>query len=67
VVRAQDPGETNNLARKMPALAESMKKTLDGFLPYVPALTPGNLACYNCSFDVAEMWQGYPGPGCIAK
>ena len=62
-----DPGETKNLAKSMPAVAASMKKTLDTFLPYVPALTPGNLACYNCSFDANAMWQGYPGPMCIAK
>lgn len=60
-------GETKNLAKQMPALAASMKKTLDSYLPYVPALTPQNLACYNCSFNRATMWQGYPGPGCIKK
>ena len=59
--------ETKNLAKTMPAIAKSMKATLDTYLPYVPALTPANLACYNCSFDVKTMWQGYPGPGCIAK
>ena len=62
-----DPGETKNLAKQMPALATSMKKTLDSYLPYVPALSPQNLACYNCSFDRTAMWQGYPGPGCIKK
>eukprot|EP01051_Picozoa_sp_SAG22_P005826 SAG22_NODE_359_length_11758_cov_4.094254_17_plen_61_part_00 len=24
-------------------------------------------ACYNCSFDAVAMWEGYPGPSCIAK
>ena len=62
-----DPGETKNLAMSMPALAASMKNTLDSYLPYVPALSPANLACYNCSFDKNLMWKGYPGPGCIAK
>ena len=62
-----DPGETKNLAKSMPAVAASMKKTLDTFLPYVPALTPGNLACYNCSFDPAVLWKNFTGPGCIAK
>ena len=62
-----DPGETKNVAKSMPTVAASMKKTLDTFLPYVPALTPGNLACYNCSFDANAMWQGYPGPMCIAS
>eukprot|EP01051_Picozoa_sp_SAG22_P005825 SAG22_NODE_359_length_11758_cov_4.094254_16_plen_125_part_00 len=38
-----DPGETKNLAKAMPALAASMKTTLDSYLPYVPALTPANL------------------------
>ena len=28
-----DPGETTNLAKQMPALAASMKTTLDTFLP----------------------------------
>ena len=62
-----DEGETQNLAKKIPALATSMKATLDSYLPYVPALSPANLACYNCSFDRVVKWQGYPGPGCIAK
>ena len=62
-----DPGETQNRAKELPALAASMKHTLDGFVPYVPSLTPGNLDCYNCSFNRTTMWQGYPGPGCIAK
>lgn len=62
-----DPGETKNLAAEMPTLAKTMKATLDSYLPYVPALTPENLACYNCSFDAKVMWQGYPGPPCIAK
>eukprot|EP01046_Picozoa_sp_COSAG06_P003674 COSAG06_NODE_146_length_22145_cov_11.714733_22_plen_121_part_00 len=60
-------GETKNLAKQMPALAASMKKTLDSYLPYVPALSPQNLACYNCSFDPDVKWDGYPGPSCIAK
>jgi hypothetical protein len=64
---SQDPGETKNLAKAMPALAASMRTTLDTYQPYVPVLTPSNLACYNCSFNASVMWQGYPGPGCIAK
>lgn len=51
----------------MPETVAQMRVTLDTFVPYVPTLTKGNLDCYNCSFNVTEMWSGYPGPGCIAK
>jgi hypothetical protein len=60
-------GETRNLAKEMPETVAQMRVTLDTFVPYVPTLTKGNLDCYNCSFNVTEMWSGYPGPGCIAK
>jgi hypothetical protein len=53
-----DPGETKNLAKAMPTLAASMKETLDTYLPYVPQLSPGNLDCYNCSFNATAMWRG---------
>lgn len=62
----RDPGETTNLATSMPTMVTHMHNRLRDFAdPYVPELSPGELACYNCSFDAQAHWHGYVGPGCI--
>ena len=66
-----DEGETTNLAKRpeFASIVQTMQAKLATYAtPYVPmALTPNNLACYNCSFDPDALWKNFTGPGCIAK
>ena len=66
-----DEGETTNLAKRpeFASIVQTMQAKLATYAtPYVPmALTPNNLACYNCSFDPDVLWMNFTGPGCIAK
>ena len=71
-VRA-DPSEYNNLAEAMPTIVTVMVAKLASYIPYVPDMTPGNLACYTCPPASGATgrpqlwWQGFSGPCCKPK
>ena len=66
-----DPSETKNLAAGNAAVVKSMLAKLVSYVPYIPDLTPGNLACYSCAAELHAppvlWWQNFSGPCCILK
>jgi len=66
-----DPSETTNLAAANPDIVAKMAQTLETFKPYVPTLTPDNLACYDCGDGPRAppvlFWQNFSGPCCVRK
>jgi hypothetical protein len=63
-VRA-DPRETQNMAQTNPSLVLKMAAKLATYQYYVPAMTPANLACYDCPANRPQtFWQGFSGPCC---
>ena len=69
-VRA-DETESKNLAQANGALVATMAARLKSYVPYVPELSPANLACYECgnTSDAPPKlwWQGFSGPCCVRK
>ena len=66
-----DPSETTNLAAANPNIVKTMADKLETFKPYVPTLTPNNLACYDCGDGPRAppilFWQNFSGPCCVKK
>lgn len=61
-----DPSETKNLAKVLPAILSTMVTKLATFQFYVPALSPANLACYTCGdHPPSRWWQNFSGPCCV--
>ena len=68
-----DPSETKNLAKAanqtIKLLIEKMATKLKSYKIYLPALTPSQLACYNCLSPKQwnSHWKGWAGPCCLSN
>ena len=61
----------DNLAKTLPEITAKMAAKLATYTPYVPTLSPANLACYTCGQNSTApphlWWQDFSGPCCVKK
>ena len=64
-----DPTELHNLASSLPDVVKTMAAKMATYRPYVPSLSPEELACYTCGDNNTDppkrWWQGFSGPCCV--